>query len=287
MSANKDTNKRHRYSSSDTEDSIKPDRKREKTYKMDVNNEQEETDTMVLDSNPEYDPGNVEKLLQQILAGQQDMKMDFNRKFDELTLSLTNMIDSKIGDMKREMAGKLSMFEKNVEDIQQMMTQLESRTQANETELAAMGDLHEQLKNGANRQEQRTTLIVKRLPENESESDEELLRHVRQLIAVLSDQAQVTAAGRLGSAAAYKPRPVAVTMASAGDVEKVLVNKRKLKDDQAYSSVFVEQDRPREIRSLEANVRRLAREHPTLEMRRGRLVEKASPPLNMSAPGDQ
>ena len=52
-------------------------------------------------------------------------------------------------------------------------------------------------------------------------------------------------------------------------------NKRKLKDTNKFSNIYIEPDIPRDIRNVQANITRLVRDNPTLEMRRGRIVDKA------------
>ena len=114
------------------------------------------------------------------------------------------------------------------------------------------------------------TLIIKGLSEENDGAGEEtmevLIQKCQQLLAQLQITAADISARRLGTPGQGRtPRPIAMTLSSLDEVKQ---------DAPAYSRVYIEPDRPREIRSLEANIRRLAREHPTLQMRRGRLVEK-------------
>ena len=51
-------------------------------------------------------------------------------------------------------------------------------------------------------------------------------------------------------------------------------NKRGLKDIQGYTGIYIEPDLPRDIRNIQAHIRRLARDNPGVEIRRGRLVDK-------------
>ena len=51
-------------------------------------------------------------------------------------------------------------------------------------------------------------------------------------------------------------------------------NKRNLGDRGGFSYVYIEPDRPAEIRNMEANIRRLTRALPDLEYRRGRVRAK-------------
>ena len=74
------------------------------------------------------------------------------------------------------------------------------------------------------------------------------------------------AAQRIGSEErGRKPRVVTMTLPSHDAVRQVMRYKRNLKDSQAYSRVCIEPDRPQEIRALEAIVRQLARDNPSLQ----------------------
>ena len=123
----------------------------------------------------------------------------------------------------------------------------------------------------------RDTLIVKGLEEAADETVDTLMRQCQQLLVQLQVTARVTAAQRLGTTGqGRRPRAICMSLATLDDVREVMRNKRKLKDVAAYSSVYIEPSRPAEVRALESNVRRLAKEHPSLEYHRGRLRTRAA-----------
>ena len=131
----------------------------------------------------------------------------------------------------------------------------------------------------------RDTLVVKGLVEAEGEALEGLVQSCQQLLTQLEVTVLVMAAQRIRSEErGRRPRVVTMTLPSQDIVQQVMRNKLKLKDSQAYSRVHIEPVRPRIIRTLEANVLRLARDNPSLEMRRGRLVDKMHQGRNDQAP---
>ena len=65
-----------------------------------------------------------------------------------------------------------------------------------------------------------------------------------------------------------------MVLQSDDDLRNVMRNKRNLKDRDGYSNVYIEPDRPAEMRNMEANIRRLTKALPDLEYRRGRVRAK-------------
>ena len=95
----------------------------------------------------------------------------------------------------------------------------------------------------------------------------------------LQIQVEVTSAERIGSTdrGRNKNRPVAVTFRTDDGIRLVMKNKWKLKDNATYSAVYIDHDKPRDIRSMEANIWRLVKKMPNIEIRRGRVVSKPNP----------
>ena len=235
--------------------------------------------------------------LDAIVKGQQQMRADFNNNFARQEVRLAELIESKLSGLRLEIDTKLATICEDLREVQQRVLALEvqgaaaaaandahvmeSTPTAEVTELRQRLDTLEAAANGRSRD----TLIVKGLVETEGETMGDLLQWCQQLLNQLQVTAQVTAAQRIGNEErGRKPRLVTMTLPSQDAVRQVMKNKHTLKDSQAYSRVYIEPDRPQDIRAWEANVRRLARDNPSLEMRRGRLVDKAQPGRNAQAP---
>ena len=65
-----------------------------------------------------------------------------------------------------------------------------------------------------------------------------------------------------------------MVLKSDDDLGNVMRKKQNLKDRDGFSNVYIETDRPAEMRNMEANIRRLTRALPDLEYRRGRVRAK-------------
>ena len=71
-------------------------------------------------------------------------------------------------------------------------------------------------------------------------------------------------------------RPVSMWIKNDLDVQEIMKKKKFLKTSTSFKKVYIEKNKPHEVQALEANIRRLAKEHPSLEFRRGRVVTKDS-----------
>ena len=87
--------------------------------------------------------------------------------------------------------------------------------------------------------------------------------------------ANIASARRIGSAErGRKPRLISMVLQSDDDLRNVMRNKGNLKDRDGYSNVYIEPDRPDEMRNMEASIRRLTRALPDLEYCRRRVRAK-------------
>lgn len=209
---------------------------------------------------------------------QEQTRTEMNSNFVRQSTQLAAMIDAKLGALRSEIDGKLSGFGQELEALRARVVAVEqypnsssvtvtssvdalrNRITTVEAGMAACATLTDQ---AAHR------LIVKGLPDSEQARD--LVGQCEELLSQLHVQVRVMAATRIGEVGT-RPRPVAMTLSSLDDLKLIMRNKRKLKDSTNYRSVYIEPDRPMEIRTLEMSVRRLDREIPGVEYRRGRVV---------------
>ena len=283
---------------------ISPDKKRNKLCDTSVTLTENSEDTTTMSENQEQEPRSdkgvsdaLNAKLDAIVQGQQQMRADFNNNFSRQEVRLAELISSKLSGLRLEIDTKLATICEDLPEVQQRVSALEvqgaAAAAANDAHVmegsptADVAELRQRLDTleAAANGRSRDTLIVKGLVETEGETMEDLLQSCQQLLNQLQVNALVTAAQRMGNEErGRKPRVVTMTLPSQDAVRQVMKNKRTLKDSQAYSRVYIEPDRPQEIRALEANVRRLARDNPSLEIRRGPLVDKAQPGRNAQAP---
>jgi len=79
-----------------------------------------------------------------------------------------------------------------------------------------------------------------------------------------------------GSGATRKRAKVvtAVYFRNDADMHNVLKNKRKLKDNERFSHLYIEVDKTKHERQTEANIHKLLKTLPTLKLRGGRVVDQ-------------
>ena len=279
--------KRSRHSSSDFEETperITPDPKRDRQPESDTSFEDTEVMETVVESDLGH-PGISEGLnakLTDIISGISSMRIDMNNNFVKQSRQLEAMFDAKLAGLRAELDGKLAAIGDDLRAVQEQVTAMESRdagahggpcpgheaAAADATELRRRLDTLQAGASGGLRE----ALIVKGLQEAAGESVADLKAQCEQMLARLEVNVSITATQRIGTVErGRKPRLVSMTLASHDHVRQVMRHKRQLKDVQEYSSVYIEPMRPAEVRSLEASIRRLTKEHPTLEYRRGRV----------------
>ena len=279
--------KRQRDSSSDYEDqqSVKPKPKLRKTSDHIM---------ATVNENPE-NRGITEMLnqkLQALITGQEQLHDDMNNNFVRISENLAKMIDSKLTILRSDINEKFIAFNTELQDVK-------LRVQALETQpVSADGVVRHELTDVQRRHESmewrvstadpasqsRAALIVKGLPETNDETDASLLQACDTLLKDINAQARAMTAELVGTDKGNRRRPRLIKMAflTEDDAKDVMRNKGRLKDSTKFSSVYIEPDRPTDIRVLEANV--LTKELPDLEYRRGRVQPKGKTVANGPRP---
>ena len=185
------------------------------------------------------------------------------------------MVDSKLNALRHEIESKFGDFGAELRDVRARLQTLEDRhsTPPDEDAIAALRDRLDKVESDATNTSNSTTyptLLIKGLAETNQETMGDLLSKCQDLIDQFQlQEVEVTSAERIGSIdrGRNKNRPVAVTFRTNDDIKLVMKNKRKLKDNATYSAVYIDHDKPRDIRPMEANIRRLVKEMPIIEIR--------------------
>ena len=298
--------KRTRNSSSDTEGKITQEAKRDRLSVVMTDNNpdmevvHESGVSQGMTGNPntnmegqnQHESGVSQALtdkLNAIMAGQNQLRTDINANFTRQAAQLAALIDAKLAGLRQELDGKLQTITDDLQEVQARVTALEARPpppaarapggNMDAQELATLRRRLDAIESGVASESGRSrdTLIIKGLEEPAGETPDELMQKCGELLTHLQVTARAVAAQRIGTEnQGRRPRIVAVSFTTIDDVKEVMRNKRKLKDIPAYSTVFIEPQRPAELRTLEANIRKLAKGHPTLEYHRGRLRDKST-----------
>lgn len=277
-------NKRSRNSSSDSEDRITQERKRDRP--ADVTDDDGRAMATVFEDGASKA---LNEKLDSIVNGQAQLRTDLNNNFVKQSEQLARMIDTKLAGLRKEIDDKLEAITTELREVQTRVQVLESRDAdaaaadgAQGIAVPELGEIRRRLdtlETSASQESLRArgSLIIKGLEEAAGETVEDLMQKCQQLLAQLQVPATIAATQRLGAAGqGRKPRLVAMSLAAHDDVKRVMRNKRRLKDIPEYASVYIEPMRPAELRNLEASIRRLAKEHPTLEYKRGRVQAKGA-----------
>ena len=278
--------KRTRNSSSDSEDKITQDSKRERS---DVSDRSGST----MGSVTEDTMSDLNSKLESIIEGQDKLRRDINENFIRHTKSMATLIDQKMSALRQEIDGKLQAMGQELQGVRDRVATMEAaqhdREAADGVALTGLQQRIDSLESKVSdaaeplHEPARSKLIVKGLRESDSENERELLQQFEDLLSRLGVQVRAIAAVRVGSSTrGRKPRPVSFTMANEEAAKEVMRNKRHLKDIPDYSAVYIEPDRPGQVRAMEANIRRLTKELPGVTYRRGRVVNSEN-----SAPADQ
>ena len=195
------------------------------------------------------------------LAQLKDLRTDFNKLVKDVNGMKLN-IDSQLGGLDK----RVQTLEVNA--VQQVdLTPVINRLETVE-------------KNAGSVEPQFPALIVKGLAEKAAENEDSLRRSCQDMINSLQVAARVKKATRIGGqrpgapGANKKPRLVKMSIGSLPDLKVIMKNKRKLDATPAYKDVFIEPDKPGDIRKMEFNMRQIAKELPDLEYRKGQLTKK-------------
>ena len=294
MRKKKPCKKRTRKSSSDVEaDQVKQARKRGKPATM-----EDGATAAVEATNGDGDgDGSVAELrlsLAGLMQGQEKLRELINTNFVRQSTNLAAMIDSRLANFRAEIDGHMRAMYDDLQAVHRRVEAIEQRPQAlADNDLNLIYRRLDAVETGivsARQPEigQMPVLIVKGLQETTEENDDSIKQKCDQLIAQLEIQARILKATRIdpNGRRGQHPRPISMTLASIDDLKTVMRNKRKLKDIPQYSNVYIEPSRSAEVRNLEGNIRRLVKELPNLEYRRGRVVAKSHPATPHGAQSD-
>ena len=207
--------KRTRNSSSDSEDKITQDSKRERS---DVSDRSGST----MGSVTEDTMSDLNSKLESIIEGQDKLRRDINENFICHTKSMATLIDQKMSALRQEIDGKLQAMGQELQGVRDRVATMEAaqhdREAADGVALTGLQQRIDSLESKVSdaaeplHEPARSKLIVKGLRESDSENERELLQQFEDLLSRLGVQVRAIAAVRVGSSTrGRKPRPVSFT----------------------------------------------------------------------------
>ena len=214
--------------------------------------------------------------LEQLLkdANEKMDQMDKCRKADLIELKTLrtdyNSLLQEYNALKQSVNGQLKGFSDRVKTLEDNVLTSEDLTPF----VSRLKTVENQ---ASSRESVFPALIVKGLVENTAENDDSLRRSCQDMIDSIQVAARVQTATRVGSTApgSRKPRLVKMSIRSMPDLKLIMKNKRKLDSNSDYKEVFIEPDKPENIRRIENNIRLVVREMPDLEYKQGKLSKKS------------
>ena len=281
--------KRSRKSSSDAEQKTTPLPKRDKPSDKHKDN----VDVMASSAESGMATEALNAKLNSILEGQETLRAEITANFVQQSQQLAALIDQKLAGLRAEIDNKLGAVYNELRDVKRRVDDIEVRgandamggavISPDDPEVVSLRRRLDVLEDTST--DRSLSLIVKGINETETDTTAQLLATCQELISQLQVTTTITAAQRLGTdTRGRKPRLVSMRLPNIEAVKMVMQNKRKLKVIQGYSSVYIEPDVPRDTRTMQANIRRLARDNPSVEMRRGRLVDKGGTQNGVAPP---
>ena len=198
-----------------------------------------------------YEGEDIKAMIKKLITGQDSLQ----KKLD----SVKTELESSIKELKNDLYLEIGALRAKIDSVEAKVLTLEKETSPQEG--PGNSDLN---------------IIVKNLEEpkaDEPDPEGYLTKSVLEIFEELSVEVNVKTVVR--SEFGSRPlKPVIVTVSNREEINQVLKAAHNLKNSTSWSKIYLERDRTRQERMLEANLRRLVRASPNLEFRKGRIIEK-------------
>lgn len=217
----------------------------------------------------------IAQAVQRLQKGQASLQSMIEGKLDKFRNDFMANIDEKFKAMRSDIDLELAMHTKDIETLSQSVDSLLCRVEKVEHSYTSDQALrsYDHVNNPLD--DPNLTLIATNL---KFDNDEDILQIARDLISNLDESANVLAATRLRSRVQGKPGLVKIAVSSLNEKKSILHGKRKLREVDAYKSVFIRSSKSHTERLIELNARTLLNEIPNGNHFRitsnGRIVKK-------------
>ena len=262
--------RRQRQSSSDLDVNNTPKTKR-------ANMATTPTGGTVSASKTEFNLEHVCQLITEVKVSQDLLRASIDQRLTNIEKMFKMQLETCMKDLKDSIDLDMAKMENRIMAMEDKICSLETPAGSS---TGATGNTETYM-----RQSDESVLIFKNLVETESETIDELKTYVQSILSSIDTHADVISLERLGKQTTSDSsdhsenqrkweRPVKVVFANREQRNAILRAKRKLKSSEHFSDVYVEPDRTRHERIIEANIRAIVKSMPTLEIRRGRVATK-------------
>jgi uncharacterized coiled-coil protein SlyX len=199
----------------------------------------------------------AEHTLADIMNKITDMQQSIENKIEDVRISIMHYIDEKLSTMKTE-------IDADIEELKNDMKGLKGRIDAVDEAAAAAVPVQDV--------ETSVKVVIKGLAGEIDERLDITTNAVLDVFRAMKTDVSVISAARTRSGPPDQPRFVIVEL-SRGDRVKVLKAKYALKTIEKYKAVYIDIDRSTQERRMDSNIRALVKAIPTLEYKRGKIVQ--------------
>ncbi|CAG2254736.1 unnamed protein product [Mytilus edulis] len=193
-------------------------------------------------------------LLTKVSNNQESLRQSMEQRITNLEVSFKTEISSKMKSLKDEINIEFAKFDNEIQSLKHKIDTLEK------------GESNTQVSQNITH----SKLVFKNVPNTDTgDSEDSLKAYINGIITYLELDFNVTTVQCVGSNANQQNKTVLVNFDNETQRVNVLKKKRKLKDNPMYSHVYVESDKTRHERMQEANIRKIIKTIPSLEIRGG------------------
>lgn len=208
------------------------------------------------------------QILITIKDNQESMRKSLEQRMTNLEKNFTREIKENMDKLKSEMTLEFAQVDNKIKELETKMKDVEFKLTQNVNIENSANSVHPKL-------------VFKNVQPIDNESEESLKVYANGLLRALELDFDVLKVERItahlnrtAASPNQRPKPLIVSFADETQRTNVLRNKRKLKNNENFSNIYIEPDRSRRERMQEANMRRLVKAIPDLEFKSGRIVQK-------------
>ncbi|MES9883774.1 MAG: hypothetical protein ABW185_23220 [Sedimenticola sp.] len=207
------------------------------------------------------------EVLKDIRKDNKETRTYMERRLDKFSNDMKSLINTSVTSLRSDMQNEFTRVDSLIESMSDKIKTIEISAPG------ATAGPRSDFDTSRN-------LCFKNLKEDENESLESLKVYVENVLDSVKVKVKVVCVKRVG---VQRPefannnqnrlhRPTIVTLESVEQTHDVMRSKRGLRDSDQFSRIYIERDKTRSERILEANIRALANKVPGLRVRGGRVL---------------
>ena len=218
----------------------------------------------------------IYSMLEKMNESNKETRASMERRLDKFENDMKRHIDSSASSLRTDMNTEFTRVDSQIKQMQEQIRLLESVPPP--PPAPNINTPRSELDTSCN-------LCFKNITEDDQgDSVENLKRHVENILDSLNNNSDIICVKRIGDLPErplvgpfrqVRPRPAIVTFYSAGQKASVLKSKRNLRNIEQYKHIYIEPDKTRQERIMEANTRKIVQQIAGLKIRGGRVINNA------------